>query len=114
MRTRAEPLRGSSGKVLGAVGVMEDVAALKEAERLREEWMSVTAHDLRQAGGGPRGADWGGEHAGSAHHLLLHPAAGEGGEPLAAARLAALVRAAQWGLGAGGAGAISRTTTARH
>lgn len=44
----AAPLRDDSGKVLGAALVMQDIRALKEAERQREEWISVIAHDLRQ------------------------------------------------------------------
>lgn len=32
----------------GAVMVLQDVSVLKQLERLREEWMSVVAHDLRQ------------------------------------------------------------------
>lgn len=36
--------RGGAGAVL----VFQDIRALKELERLREEWASVVAHDLRQ------------------------------------------------------------------
>lgn len=44
----AAPVRGSGGRVIGAVAVFQDISALKELERLREEWTSVIAHDLRQ------------------------------------------------------------------
>jgi PAS domain S-box-containing protein len=36
------------GRVQGAVGVYEDITALKELERLRIEWTAIVAHDLRQ------------------------------------------------------------------
>lgn len=35
-------------RTIGAVAVFEDITALKELERRREEWTSVVAHDLRQ------------------------------------------------------------------
>lgn len=44
----AAPVRTPNGSVVGAVVVMQDITALKEVERLREEWTSVIAHDLRQ------------------------------------------------------------------
>ncbi len=44
----ASPIRDEGGDYLGAVAVFEDVTALKELERMREEWTSVVAHDLRQ------------------------------------------------------------------
>lgn len=44
----AAPVRDPQGKVIGAVAAFRDVSALKELERLREEWTSVVAHDLRQ------------------------------------------------------------------
>src|SRR5262249_37739214 len=44
----AAPIRAPDGRVSGAVLVFQDIAALKELERLREEWTSVIAHDLRQ------------------------------------------------------------------
>ncbi len=41
--------RGAAGgAVTGAVILCEDISALKALERLREEWTSVIAHDLRQ------------------------------------------------------------------
>lgn len=44
----AAPVRGSAGEVVGAVVVFEDITPIKELERLREEWASIIAHDLRQ------------------------------------------------------------------
>ena len=44
----AAPVRDESGKRLGAALFMQDITALKELERQREEWTSVVAHDLRQ------------------------------------------------------------------
>ncbi len=44
----AEPVRDENGKVVGSIVVIEDITAERELERLREEWMSVIAHDLRQ------------------------------------------------------------------
>jgi PAS domain S-box-containing protein len=44
----AGPIVGSDGAVLGAVVAFEDIRAPKELERLRAEWSSVVAHDLRQ------------------------------------------------------------------
>ncbi len=38
----------ASGQVTGAVAVFQDISVIKELERLREEWTSVIAHDLRQ------------------------------------------------------------------
>jgi PAS domain S-box-containing protein len=44
----AAPVRDDEGRITGAVAVVRDITALKELERLREEWASVIAHDLRQ------------------------------------------------------------------
>jgi PAS domain S-box-containing protein len=44
----AAPLRDERGHVAGAVVVFKDISAFKELERLREEWTSIVAHDLRQ------------------------------------------------------------------
>jgi signal transduction histidine kinase len=44
----AGPIVGPDGAVLGAVTACEDITAQKELERLRAEWGSVVAHDLRQ------------------------------------------------------------------
>ncbi len=44
----ASAVRDGDGEVLGAVALYRDITPLKEIERLREEWTSVVAHDLRQ------------------------------------------------------------------
>jgi signal transduction histidine kinase len=44
----AAPIFGVDGSVQGAVVTIQDVSATKELERLRAEWSSVVAHDLRQ------------------------------------------------------------------
>jgi len=44
----AAPVRDARGVTFGAVGTFQDITALKGLERMREEWMSVVAHDLRQ------------------------------------------------------------------
>lgn len=44
----AGPIRDADGSILGSVVIFEDISAAKELERLREEWTSVVAHDLRQ------------------------------------------------------------------
>lgn len=44
----AAPIRRPDGASAGAVAVFQDITPLKEAERLREEWNAVIAHDLRQ------------------------------------------------------------------
>jgi PAS domain S-box-containing protein len=44
----AAPITGPDGTAQGAVVAFEDITALKELERLRAEWSSVVAHDLRQ------------------------------------------------------------------
>jgi signal transduction histidine kinase len=48
VRLSARPLyQGGDGKVLGAVAAIEDVSGLREEQRLRTEWVSIVAHDLR-------------------------------------------------------------------
>jgi len=44
----AAPVRDPEGRITGAVAVVRDITSLKELERLREEWASIIAHDLRQ------------------------------------------------------------------
>jgi PAS domain S-box-containing protein len=46
--TSCAPIMGADGSVLGVVVAVQDIAATKELERLRAEWSSVVAHDLRQ------------------------------------------------------------------
>lgn len=43
----AAPLRTDDGEIDAVVGVFQDVAPLKEAERLRDEFISVVSHELR-------------------------------------------------------------------
>ncbi len=42
------PVHDAAGRVAGAVLVVADISAIKELERVREEWTSMVAHDLRQ------------------------------------------------------------------
>lgn len=44
----AGEVRGTRGTLIGAVETLQDITTIKELERLREEWASVVAHDLRQ------------------------------------------------------------------
>ncbi|HVZ88253.1 MAG TPA: PAS domain S-box protein [Polyangia bacterium] len=44
----AAPIHDGSGAITGATTIIQDITALRETERLREEWTSVIAHDLRQ------------------------------------------------------------------
>ncbi|WP_433935926.1 PAS domain S-box protein [Sorangium cellulosum] len=44
----AAPVRSDDGEIQGAVAVFQDITALKEMERQRQEWTGVIAHDLRQ------------------------------------------------------------------
>jgi PAS domain S-box-containing protein len=41
------PVRDGEGMVLGAVAIAYDATSIKELERLRGEWNSMVAHDLR-------------------------------------------------------------------
>lgn len=43
----AAPLRDANGTIDAVVGIFQDVAPLKEAERLRDEFISVVSHELR-------------------------------------------------------------------
>jgi PAS domain S-box-containing protein len=45
---RAAPIRDETGRPIGAVVIGRDASQRIEAERLREEWLAVVAHDLRQ------------------------------------------------------------------
>lgn len=45
---RGEPLRDAAGRIIGINGTVADITHIKELERLRDEWTSVVAHDLRQ------------------------------------------------------------------
>jgi PAS domain S-box-containing protein len=48
MIAAATPLVCPNGEVHGAIGVFQDISARAELDRLRAEWASVVAHDLRQ------------------------------------------------------------------
>ena len=45
---RGEPLRDAGGQIIGINGTVGDITHIKELERLRDEWTSIIAHDLRQ------------------------------------------------------------------
>ncbi|MBM2809832.1 MAG: sensory box histidine kinase [Chloroflexi bacterium] len=45
---QAAPVMGADGSVTGAVISFQDITVLKELEKLRDEWTSAIAHDLRQ------------------------------------------------------------------
>jgi PAS domain S-box-containing protein len=44
----AGPILDDAGTLLGAVVICDDMTQIKQLERLKEEWTSVVAHDLRQ------------------------------------------------------------------
>jgi PAS domain S-box-containing protein len=44
----AAAVHAADGSIAGAVVIFQDISALKELERLRNEWTSIIAHDLRQ------------------------------------------------------------------
>ncbi|HET6959452.1 MAG TPA: ATP-binding protein, partial [Vicinamibacterales bacterium] len=48
MLVSAAPVFDAQGRRSGAVTIYQDISTLKELERLREEWSSIVAHDLRQ------------------------------------------------------------------
>jgi PAS domain S-box-containing protein len=48
LAARGEPIRDEAGRIIGITGTCADITRLKELERLRDEWTSVIAHDLRQ------------------------------------------------------------------
>lgn len=45
---RGDAVRDSDGQIIEVAGTAQDITNLKELQRLREEWTSVIAHDLRQ------------------------------------------------------------------
>lgn len=45
---RGEPLHDAFGRIQGIHGTVQDVTPLKRLQKMREEWTSVIAHDLRQ------------------------------------------------------------------
>jgi PAS domain S-box-containing protein len=42
------PVQDAQGRRLGGAMLLHDISVFKELERLREEWASIVAHDLRQ------------------------------------------------------------------
>ena len=48
MLVSAAPVFDAEGRPSGAVTIYQDISTIKELERLREEWSSLVAHDLRQ------------------------------------------------------------------
>jgi PAS domain S-box-containing protein len=48
MLVSAAPVYDVHGNRSGAVTIYQDISTIKELERLREEWSSIVAHDLRQ------------------------------------------------------------------
>jgi PAS domain S-box-containing protein len=44
----ATPILDGDSQITGAVAVFQDITAMKELQRLREEWLTIVAHDLRQ------------------------------------------------------------------
>ncbi len=45
---RGVPVRGRDGAIVAIKGTTQDVTQLKKLQALRQEWMSVIGHDLRQ------------------------------------------------------------------
>jgi PAS domain S-box-containing protein len=43
-----DAIRDDAGKITGIAGTAADITEVREAQRLRDEWTSVIAHDLRQ------------------------------------------------------------------
>jgi PAS domain S-box-containing protein len=46
--TNAAPIYDLQGEIAGAANLVSDITTMKELERLREEWSSAVAHDLKQ------------------------------------------------------------------
>lgn len=44
----AASVRRRDGKIAGATMILQDISAIKELERMREEWSAMVAHDLQQ------------------------------------------------------------------
>jgi PAS domain S-box-containing protein len=45
---RGESMHDASGQLVGVRGTAQDITQLKHLQQLKDEWMSVIAHDLRQ------------------------------------------------------------------
>ena len=48
LMAHGEAIRDESNTIVGIAGTAQDITELREAQRLRDEWTSVIAHDLRQ------------------------------------------------------------------
>lgn len=48
VEARGEVVRDETERIVGITGTFADITKLKELQRLRDEWTSVIAHDLRQ------------------------------------------------------------------
>ncbi len=48
VESRGEVVRDETGRIVRITGTSADITKLKELQRLRDEWTSVIAHDLRQ------------------------------------------------------------------
>jgi len=48
VNAHGEPVRNEAGKITGMDGTCADITHVKALQRMREEWTSVIAHDLRQ------------------------------------------------------------------
>ena len=45
--TSTAPLHDAAGRLTGAIGVYQDITALKEVERLKDDFFSMATHELR-------------------------------------------------------------------
>jgi signal transduction histidine kinase len=45
---RGEAMTDAEGKVIGIRGISQDITRVKDLQRLRDEWISIIAHDLRE------------------------------------------------------------------
>jgi len=45
---RGDAVRDATGRIIGSTGTAQDITELKNLQRMRDEWTSVIAHDLRQ------------------------------------------------------------------
>jgi PAS domain S-box-containing protein len=48
LAARGDVVRNEKGEVIAVAGTAQDITELKELQRMRDEWTSVMAHDLRQ------------------------------------------------------------------
>lgn len=47
LRCSSVPLRDAAGAIVGAVGVYQDISAIREAEQQKDAFLASTSHDLR-------------------------------------------------------------------